>query len=121
HFLTNTTIDTLDYSGDGLNAGSKVTFAAVGGKKRELATEIPASFALPRPFDKVKMVLPGVLVEEGKAFTTYEEEVQVMERWCREVKGLDWEGMPLIVLADDAGFTAENPNNFVWVTFTRSN
>lgn len=33
HFLTNTTIDTLDYSGDGLNAGSKVTFAAVGNKK----------------------------------------------------------------------------------------
>ncbi len=26
-----------------------------------------------------------------------------------------------MVLCDDAGFTAENINNFVWVTFTRSN
>src|SRR5690606_10567819 len=30
HFHTQTTMDTLDYSGDGLNAGSKVVFAAVG-------------------------------------------------------------------------------------------
>ena len=50
HFQTNTTIDTLDYSGDGLNAGSKVTFAAVGEKKRELARSLPAGFSLPRPF-----------------------------------------------------------------------
>lgn len=33
HFQTNTTIDTLDYSGTGLNTGSKVVFAAVGDKK----------------------------------------------------------------------------------------
>ena len=26
-----------------------------------------------------------------------------------------------MVLCDDAGFTAKNLNNFVWVTFTRSN
>jgi 4-hydroxy-3-polyprenylbenzoate decarboxylase len=26
-----------------------------------------------------------------------------------------------MVLCDDAGFTAENINNLVWVTFTRSN
>ena len=33
HFQTNTTIDTLDYSGDGLNSGSKVVIAARGQKK----------------------------------------------------------------------------------------
>jgi 4-hydroxy-3-polyprenylbenzoate decarboxylase len=27
----------------------------------------------------------------------------------------------LLVLCDDAAFTAETVNNFVWVTFTRSN
>jgi 4-hydroxy-3-polyprenylbenzoate decarboxylase len=28
---------------------------------------------------------------------------------------------PLILLADDSDFTARSLNNFVWVTFTRSN
>jgi 4-hydroxy-3-polyprenylbenzoate decarboxylase len=31
------------------------------------------------------------------------------------------DGLPLMVLCDDADFTAQNLNNFVWVTFTRSN
>ena len=31
------------------------------------------------------------------------------------------DGLALIVLCDDAAFTAETINNFVWVTFTRSN
>src|SRR5205807_4798808 len=30
-------------------------------------------------------------------------------------------GFPLIVLVDDAEFTARTLNNFLWVTFTRSN
>src|SRR5574343_482039 len=42
HFYTNTTIDTLDYSGTGINSGSKVVLAAYGEKLRELATEVPA-------------------------------------------------------------------------------
>src|SRR5215211_2564737 len=41
HFQTETTIDTLDYSGSALNAGSKVVIAAVGPPRFELATELP--------------------------------------------------------------------------------
>lgn len=37
HFQTNTTIDTLDYSGTGINTGSKVVFAAVGDVKERCA------------------------------------------------------------------------------------
>ena len=33
----------------------------------------------------------------------------------------DLSGLPLIVLCDNAAFTAQNLDNFVWVTFTRSN
>src|SRR5690606_15246089 len=47
HFHTQTTIDTLDYSGDGLNAGSKVVFAAAGGVKRTLWNDLPGGFELP--------------------------------------------------------------------------
>lgn len=121
HFLTNTTIDTLDYTGDGLNSGSKVTFAAVGDKKRELITEIPSDLDLPRPFQHAKLALPGIIVVDGKSFSTYQEESQAIEYWSEAAKDLNWEGIQCIVLADDAEFVAANENNFVWVTFTRSN
>lgn len=121
HFITNTTIDTLDYSGDGLNAGSKVTIAAAGKKKRTLSAEIPVGLNLPRPFNNMKMVLPGVLALSGQAFSSYAEEKEILATWCAEAGQQSWEGIQLLILADDAGFTAENLNNFVWVTFTRSN
>ena len=61
HFQTCTTIDTLDYSGTGLNEGSKVVMAAVGRPRCELATELPANLALPDGFDGPRVCLPGVL------------------------------------------------------------
>ena len=121
HFQTNTTIDTLDYSGDGLNTGSKVVFAAAGTKKRTLALELPANFDLPRPFNQAKFVIPGVLAIDGQSFTSYENEAEIIAAWCRAAEGMAWEGFPLLVLCDDASFTAANVNNFVWTTFTRSN
>ncbi|WP_437921637.1 UbiD family decarboxylase [Sphingobacterium sp. LRF_L2] len=121
HFMTNTTIDTLDYSGDGLNAGSKVTFAAVGQKRRELIRELPAGLSLPRPFNQGKLALAGVLVLDGSPFSTYEEEQQQVGLWTANVNKADLEGIQMIVLVDDAAFAAASVNNFVWVTFTRSN
>ena len=52
HFQTETTIDTLDYSGGGLNAGSKVVIAAVGPKRFELATRHPSESTLARWISK---------------------------------------------------------------------
>lgn len=121
HFLTNTTIDTLDYTGDDLNAGSKVTFAAVGSKKRELAREIPAGLSLPRPFNQLKMVLPGVVAVDGREFVSYKEEQMVIDQWTEVAAAEDWAGIQMIVLVDDAGFVSETINNFVWTVFTRSN
>ena len=40
HFQTMTTIDTLDYSGEGLNEGSKLIIAAAGPKKRNLLKDL---------------------------------------------------------------------------------
>lgn len=121
HFHTKTTIDTLDYTGDGLNAGSKVVFAAAGPKKRDLATELPGGFALPRPFDKFKLALPGIVALEGPAFTDYANEQRVMAAFEEAARDIDFAGIQLLVLCDDAGFTADSVNNLVWVAFTRSN
>src|SRR3954468_21299939 len=49
HFHTRTTIDTLDYSGEGLNSGSKVAVTVAGDIKRELWAELPTTFTLPQP------------------------------------------------------------------------
>jgi 4-hydroxy-3-polyprenylbenzoate decarboxylase len=121
HFQTNTTIDTLDYSGTGLNAGSKVAIAAVGAPRRTLWRELPGSLRLPRPFDRARMVMPGVVAVEAPPFATYEQVGQEIAELDGELRGQDLSGLPLLVLCDDAGFTAETVNNFVWVTFTRSN
>lgn len=121
HFYTNTTIDTLDYSGSDLNAGSKVAIAAAGEKRRELWKEIPASFSVPRPFGAFKLALPGVVAVEAPAYGSEAEAAAQLGILNDHLKNESLEGLPLIVLCDDAGFTAANINNFVWVTFTRSN
>lgn len=121
HFYTRTTIDTLDYSGTDINSGSKVAIAAAGDKKRILWTELPSSFTMPRTFDKFKLVMPGVLAVEAPPFTSHEQTRHEIEILNSALADSNLDGLPLFVLCDDAGFVAENINNFVWVSFTRSN
>lgn len=121
HFYTKTTIDTLDYSGDGLNAGSKLAVTIAGDIKRELWTELPAGFNLPRPFVNFKMVIPGVLAVEVPANIRTSDMPLMLEFLQEELAEAPLDGLPLMVLCDNAAFTAQNINNFVWVTFTRSN
>jgi 4-hydroxy-3-polyprenylbenzoate decarboxylase len=108
HFYTNTTIDTLDYSGTGLNSGSKVVFAAYGDEVRELATEVPSVL---KENGKCSMVMPGVVAMEIADFDALNE----------RCKGADLNGVPIIVWCDDAEFTGASMRNFLWVTFTRCN
>lgn len=121
HFYTRTTIDTLDYSGSGLNSGSKVAIAVAGEVKRQLWTELPADFSLPRPFNVFKMAMPGVLAIEIPQFIHEDDIADALGILDDYVKDTDLTGLPLMVLCDDAGFTAKTINNMVWVTFTRSN
>lgn len=121
HFHTNTTIDTLDYSGTGLGQGSKVIVAARGPARRTLATRITGDLILPDGFTGARLAIPGVLVVNAPAWTDARS-IDDAERFARslgDVRAL--EGFPLVVLVDDAAFAAKNVANFVWVTFTRSN
>ena len=121
HFYTKTTIDTLDYSGDGLNTGSKVAITVAGEIKRELWTDLPANFTMPRPFTTFKMVMPGVLAVEVPKHINDKDVGDMLSILDEHFIDADLNGLPLIVLCDDAAFTAKNLDNFVWVTFTRSN
>jgi 4-hydroxy-3-polyprenylbenzoate decarboxylase len=113
HFQTRTTIDTLDYSGTGLNSGSKVVVAAAGPKRRDLSRNPPTDLGL--------LALPGVLVMKAPAFPGYARVAAEMEELSRRLASRDLAGFPLLVLADDPEFAAANLRNFLWVTFTRSN
>jgi 4-hydroxy-3-polyprenylbenzoate decarboxylase len=119
HFQTQTTIDTLDYSGHGLNQGSKVVIAAAGPSRRTLATELPDDLRLPSPFRDPRVVLPGILAIEGQP---YGDRSGDAIGFCKFFEtGDSVRGFPLIVLVDDSAFAAKSERNFLWVTFTRSN
>ncbi|SDM60339.1 UbiD family decarboxylase [Pedobacter antarcticus] len=120
HFHTNTTIDTLDYSGTGLNAGSKVVFAAAGEEKRKLAATLP-EISFPEGFTAAQLSMPGVIVVNAPEYVNEmqtAETVMLFEKHFRDEKLAE---IALIVWCDDANFAAADINNFVWVTFTRSN
>ncbi|TSJ42878.1 UbiD family decarboxylase [Mucilaginibacter corticis] len=121
HFHTRTTIDTLDYSGSGLNSGSKVAVTVAGDIKRELWANVPAGFSLPKPLVNYQIVMPGVLAIEVPKNIRTSDMPMIIEFLQEHFAETDLTGIPLFVLCDDAVFTAPNINNFVWVTFTRSN
>lgn len=150
HFQTQTTIDTLDYTGDGLNAGSKLVVAAAGPAVRELRTELSgegSGVQLPDGFSDPRVVFPGALVVRGPRYSgvpspfntrtatdlrargegsvragAVETSARELEQFCAAIAASPaWRRFPLITLVDDSDFAARNLDNWVWVTFTRSN
>ena len=123
HFYTNTSIDTLDYSGTGLNTGSKVVMAAFGDKIRELATFVPEELKDLREFTNPRMVIPGVVALQAGPFTNARKAIDEMASLGNQLqnKHLQLSGVPILIVCDDPAFVAEKINNFLWVTFTRTN
>lgn len=121
HFQTKTTIDTLDYSGSGWNAGSKVVVAACGPTVRQLGKEIPTNLVLPKGFEDVSLALPGVLALKGGKWTTQENATIEIQELINTLTPQKLDHYPLVIICDDAPFLGEHINNFVWVTFTRAN
>jgi len=123
HFHTNTTIDTLDYSGTGLNTGSKVVLAAYGDPIRELATEVPTVLNSLVQFENPKLVMPGVIAIKTKPFADYATVKEEMNRLNDQLYDAvdQLKGVAIIVVCDDADFVAANMRNYLWVTYTRCN
>jgi 4-hydroxy-3-polyprenylbenzoate decarboxylase len=117
HFQTETTIDTLDYTGSGLNRGSKVVIAARGRRRRELLRELPPGFVPPEGLHSPHVCLPGVLALTGPAYAE-----GFVEQLCASLPVTHpVNAFALVVVCDDAEFCARTLNNFLWTTFTRSN
>jgi 4-hydroxy-3-polyprenylbenzoate decarboxylase len=121
HFQTRTTIDTLDYSGSGFNQGSKVVIAASGKPIRELPSEVPADLVLPEGFQNPRLAAAGILAVQARPFRTADDH-QELRRFAQSLGvGAAVNQFPLITLVDDSEFACRNLQNWLWVTFTRSN
>lgn len=121
HFQTQTTIDTLDYSGTGLNRGSKLVVAAVGRPRRTLPTALPPGLRLPDGFTDACVCLPGVLAVRAPAFGS-DGLAEDFAAFCAAFRADDpLCAFPLVVLVDDSEFCSHSLDNFLWITFSRSN
>ena len=140
HFHTETSIDTLDYSGSGLNTGSKLVVAARGPAVRSLRADLPGGWSLPAGFANPQVCLPGVVAINGPRIEPRPQlgcsgdeatiwHLAADAPWAADAERLcgvidadhplaDW---PLVVIVDDSDFTAATLENFLWITFTRSN
>jgi 4-hydroxy-3-polyprenylbenzoate decarboxylase len=123
HFYTNTTIDTLDYSGTALNMGSKVVFAAYGDEIRSLCTEVPRILREAQGIINIKLIFPGVIAIQTQPYINETETAREVNRLSEQLQHhlTELQQVPLLVWCDDADFTAANLRNFLWVSFTRAN
>ena len=120
HFQTKTTIDTLDYSGDGWNTGSKLVVAARGAVKRTLSSELPIAIQLPTFCKRMDLIMPGVIAVSAERFVDYQKAVEELNELTSTLSAFDLESWPLWILTEDSQWMSATLNNFLWATFTRS-
>ena len=121
HFHTNTTIDTLDYSGEDLNSGSKLVLAAYGDAVRRLCTEVPSALQSLSNFRNPRLCLPGVIALESAAFSTYSNAVLEMQSLNHQLINQTLDGVAQIIICDDSNFLSDQLSNYLWTTYTRCN
>jgi len=88
---------------------------------RDLATEIPGPLRLPNDLGRATLIMPGICCIEGKPFADYTSAFHEMDKLAAHLQSANFGSLPLVVVVDDSTFTSESINNFLWVTFTRSN
>ena len=110
----NTSHDTLDYTGDRLNHGSKAVLVGVGEPKRELPAvymggELPGVSA-------AAVYCRGCLVVSGASYT---DDPGLANRLAEEAgdRLAQW---PLVIVADETSIAGDQ-TAFLWTVFTRFN
>lgn len=116
HFYTKTTMDTLDYSGENLNAGSKVVIAAYGDVKRSLAISVPEE--IHQLNANAKLVLPGIIALDAALINTKGVQEKLKGKGANLLNEL---GVVMLILTENPSWMAEEINNFLWACFTRTN
>ncbi len=123
HFISNTSADTLDYSGGTINEGSRLIWAACGNIKRELGTEISGLPDLPDGFTDIRLFQKGILVIKGPEnnLSPGLQDDRIINKLIPALRNWRFkENFPLVLIVDDPQFCVSSLENFLWVCFTRS-
>jgi 4-hydroxy-3-polyprenylbenzoate decarboxylase len=123
HFHTRTTIDTLDYSGEDLNEGSKVVIAACGEKLRDLFHDDPSSLADHSLIFNADLIMPGVLMLRTLSFTGVANAAVEIKRIAEIIKANlhEWKNIAQVVLYDHFNLSGNKLADYLWITYTRCN
>ncbi len=113
YVLSNTSMDTLDYTGPSVNTGSKGVWMGLGEPVRELPREFRPHTSPPSEARHVRVFCPGCLVVGGPA---YAQDAGAAARLAAHPAFADWQ---LLVLTDEPERAARSPVHFLWTTFTR--
>jgi 3-polyprenyl-4-hydroxybenzoate decarboxylase len=109
YVISNTSMDTLDYTGPEVNLGSKGILFGLGDPWRELPREFRGE--LPAGVRSAIAFCGGCLVIDGTSFSESAGFSQAMA-----VRFPEW---PLVVVVDDARQATRTPTRFLWTTFMR--
>ena len=113
YVFSNTSMDTLDYTGPLVNEGSKGVWLGLGDAVRELPREFQPSAPLPAGVTDVNVFCAGCLVVGGPR---YSDDAAAAQRFAQHPVFSGW---PLLVLTDEPRRAARSAINFLWTTFTR--
>jgi UbiD family decarboxylase len=111
YVFSNTSMDTLDYTGPRVNEGSKGVWLGLGEARRELPREFRGT--LPQGVTEARVFCGGCLVLGAPP---YASEPGAPVRIARHPDFAAW---PLLVLTDEPRRAAASSINFLWTTFTR--
>ena len=110
--VSETSQDTLDYTGPKVNHGSKMLLLGLGAAVRELPARWEGG-ALPEGITAAKAYCHGCLVVEGRSYAGAEDLAQQVARFA------GFRAWPLLVLVDDLAEATATDELFLWTTFTR--
>ena len=111
HLFTHTPLDTLDYTSQQLNQGSKALMVGVGEPRRRLAQR------LPQCLDGMEQ---GHMVTAGIAALTLSGGTTGIKPALTSLDPQLWSGVPWLVVCDNAAQLAGSITEFVWHAFTKS-
>ena len=111
--VSQTSQDTLDYTGPKVNEGSKGMLLGLGEAARALPERWDETAPLPEGVGRARTFCRGCLVVEGRP---YADERAQAARVAAFEGFRDW---PLVVLVDDAAEATSSTELFLWTAFTR--
>jgi UbiD family decarboxylase len=111
--VSQTSQDSLDYTGPKAHHGSKGMLIGVGEPIRGLPERWVEGSPLPEGVHRARAFCRGCLVVEGAAYARDKEQA------ARIAKFDGFREWPLVVLVDDLGEATASTELFLWTTFTR--